>query len=137
MTHQDPDNCHQKGTIRLVRDGHALPDPAPPLVSDTRAAHDAKLVAEERDRAFRLDQLSPKQLQNVMQSIEEMGNAQLRRFGAAGIVSIVFDSSGMSAMAIVRPPEGGVTDDYILGALRSITEEHGAPEPKAKRGKKR
>lgn len=80
--------------------------------------------------AWSLERLSPDETANVLRSIEAMGHAQLHRFpGATGVVSIIFDSNGASMMAIARPDQGGVTDEYVAGALLQAS----GAEPQRKR----
>lgn len=123
--------------LQLLRNGAPLPEPVSET-RDTRAAS-MDIVGEERDRPFRLDQLSGPELGRVMTSVEQMAQAQVTRFKAAGVVAFIFDSSGMSAMSLVRPDEGGVTDDYVLGALEQYVKTALAPEETStpKRKKKR
>lgn len=118
--------------LSLLRNGQPLPD-----IVDTRASV-TDVLANENERAFRLDCLTPAELQRVLSSIDQMAQAQLARFKAAGVVAFVFDSTGMSASVIARPDDASaITDEYLLGALRHFVDNATAPEPAPKRKRKR
>lgn len=85
-------------------------------------------IAEHPGPRMRIDKMLPDEMRNTMESIQAMAGAQLRRFDAAGVVVMIFDSTGTSLMAIERPQRGGVTDDYIREAcarVAGVTEEEG------------
>lgn len=115
--------------LQLLRNGQPLPD-----IVDTRASV-SEVLANEDERAFRLDRLTPTELQRVLSSIDQMAQAQVVRFKAAGVVVFVFDSTGMSASVIARPGDAAaVTDEYILGALdQYVRNAIGAETPKRKK----
>ncbi len=91
------------------------------------------LLHEPDPHPWRIEGMAPEAMANVMLSLEAMGHAQLRRFGAAGVVAIVFDSTGMSLMSLTRPEVGGVTDEYVLGALNQIANPESAAKRKGRR----
>lgn len=90
-------------------------------------------IAAHAPPRFAVDALDAAAMQNMMVSMSAMAEAQLRRFDAAGVLVLIFDSTGQAVMALERPQHHGITDEYVRGALMNL----GGGTPIAKPKKRR